>query len=1148
MPVRVFVFGAARVEGRPDSGRLDATPVDIGARKPRSIVAALAMTPGRPVSPGLLADLVWAGEPPPAAHGALHAYISGLRKALEPDRRARTAASVLETTDHGYLLNIDRAAVDVHRFAADVRAAERSLAPLAGQLGHGDTSGWPDRTETAALVERLDETLAAWNGEPYADLPDHPDVLAERAALERLRAAAEEARLVGLLGLGEHASVLSTAESAIAREPLRERLRAVHAVALLRSGRQVEALDALRAFRELLADDTGLDPGPELAGLEEAILRQDPALTVRLPDPVRRPTRPGHATRETVQPTTQPTEQPTEPTAPDVGRDGPRAELRSLLDRLGRGSGALATVIGEPGIGKSWLVRHLSDEARARGVCVAAGACSQDDGAPPLWPWLDVLRALEADGDETAEVSLADVISAEAGSLGPGRLAFQTWDRIARAVIDAARRRPVVVVLDDLHWADEATLRALRHLAAVAPDDVALAIVATRRSHPEPTGALADVAEAFARRHALRIELDGLDPADSVALVGAVSRSGVDPAVAHSWHDRSGGNPFFLVELARLGAEAASLPATVREVVTRRLEALPADTLTSLRAAAVVGRSFLVEAVAGTLQREVEEVETDLDTAVAAGLVQGQGLDGYAFTHALTHEAVVLTVPPRSRARLHAQIAHTLETDPVLRALLTDDELTAELARHWLASGPTHADRAWRAAAAAADQARRATAYREALTLRREAVTSLDRVPGAGLEERYHLLLELARDSAYAAWWPTVSEASYAAMSLARTLDRPDLVGPAAAGLSRYCVWTIHDWMETSEDGVDDLRWALRTLPEDDSAERCMLVLSLAVELYYDPGAVAERAALVDAGLDLARRLADPAVLAWASRAAWLASWSPSHTRDRLELDEEALAAARAAGDHAGQAVALLALATDGLELSGPGAWEEPARAAEAMAERERLPYVLWTVSWVEMSLAALRGDLVEADRRRDHVLGLAREMALPIGDIPPVIVETIRHVWEPRPADAEVAELIVAQDLVHPGPGAGLGHGLLARVGDPAVLRRSMTEHPPVETLETWATPMLACFEVEAASVVGDVGVARRWSRVLQPLQGRMALAGVSLVFGPVDGYLALASATLGDREDAGRLADRALVQADEWGLPAYREWLLAQRSRLGF
>jgi hypothetical protein len=94
----------------------------------------------------------------------------------------------------------------------------------------------------------------------------------------------------------------------------------------------------------------------------------------------------------------------------------------------------------------------------------------------------------------------------------------------------------------------------------------------------------------------------------------------------------------------------------------------------------------------------------------------------------------------------------------------------------------------------------------------------------------------------------------------------------------------------------------------------------------------------------------------------------------------------------------------------------------------------------------------------------------------------------------------------------------------------------------------MLACFEVEAASVVGDIAVARRWSRVLEPLEGRTALAGVSLVFGPVDGYLALARATTGDREAAARLADAALAQARAWNLPAYRDWLLAQRTRLGF
>ncbi|HEY6743511.1 MAG TPA: AAA family ATPase, partial [Lapillicoccus sp.] len=305
-----------------------------------------------------------------------------------------------------------------------------------------------------------------------------------------------------LLALGEHASVLSTAESAIAREPLRERLRAVHAVALVRSGRQAEALDGLRRFREQLADETGLDPGPELAGLEQGILRQDPAVTTRLPDPSPTPAPVPAAPAARAIPA---------PTAPDVGRDGPRAELSSVLDRQADGSVALATVIGEPGIGKSWLVRHLVADARARGVCVAAGACSQDDGAPPLWPWLDVLRAVEATAAEPTEVSLADVIATGSEAFAPGQVAFQTWDRIAQAVLAAARRRPLLVVLDDLHWADEATLRALRHLVSVVPDDLPLAVVATRRRHPDPTGPLADAVEAFARRHALRVELSGLD-------------------------------------------------------------------------------------------------------------------------------------------------------------------------------------------------------------------------------------------------------------------------------------------------------------------------------------------------------------------------------------------------------------------------------------------------------------------------------------------------------------------------------------------------------------------------------------------------------------------------------------------------------------
>ena len=165
-------------------------------------------------------------------------------------------------------------------------------------------------------------------------------------------------------------------------------------------------------------------------------------------------------------------------------------------------------LVGEPGIGKSWLAHDLAHEARRRGYVVASGACSQDDGAPPLWPWLGVLRALDPDG----EADLAALAERGVGDESAARQAFETSDRIARALFRAAADDPVLVLLDDLHWADDATLRTLRHVLAETSPDSRLVVVATRRAHPEATGALAEVGEAFARRHALRLDLTGSVP------------------------------------------------------------------------------------------------------------------------------------------------------------------------------------------------------------------------------------------------------------------------------------------------------------------------------------------------------------------------------------------------------------------------------------------------------------------------------------------------------------------------------------------------------------------------------------------------------------------------------------------------------------
>ena len=184
-----------------------------------------------------------------------------------------------------------------------------------------------------------------------------------------------------------------------------------------------------------------------------------------------------------------------------VGRREEQAALVELVERVATGQAGTALLVGEPGIGKSWLLERLASYAAGRGFAVGRGRCSQDDGAPPLWPWLQVLRDLDGG------TSLSDLVQRESPGESAARLAFETSDRISGALWSAAADGPVLVVLDDLHWADEATLRTLRHVLDVLPADAPLLVVATRRAHPEPNGAAALVAEAFARRHTLRLDL-----------------------------------------------------------------------------------------------------------------------------------------------------------------------------------------------------------------------------------------------------------------------------------------------------------------------------------------------------------------------------------------------------------------------------------------------------------------------------------------------------------------------------------------------------------------------------------------------------------------------------------------------------------------
>ena len=844
-----------------------------------------------------------------------------------------------------------------------------------------------------AHVEALEAALRTWTGTAYADLGDHPDVLADRAALDELRATAQEDTALGLLALGEHAAVLAATEQAGGRNPLRERTRSLQALALVRTGRQVEALELLRGYRELLADELGLDPGPEVRALEEAVLRQSPTLGAWLrpevtsvrPAAVTSPPSAAGATAtdaDTGARTRHPARRPPPATPPVggpaaswamVGREAERSVVTEVLGAAVAGTPGAVLVVGDPGTGKTRLVDDALTTAAALGVVAAVGRCSQDDGAPPLWPWYALLDGLGI--DRPAELERA----ADAADVGPER-AFAVQDALARAVRDRARDQPVLLVVEDLHWADTRTLRALTHLVTTLGAGDRVALLATRRARPHPTGALADLGVALARHGARTVELGGLGADESRALVASVTGTGADPSRVDDWRARTGGNPFFLVELARLasttGGWRGEVPESVQTVVARRLADLPDPTREVLLVSAALGREHSPLLLAHVGGWGPDEVTDRLEPAHDVGIVHQRDDGRLVFEHALTRDAVIGAASPAQVARVHARIAHALDTLP--SGSLAPAERAFDLAHHWLAAGPVHAPQAWRAAAAAAAEARRDFANVEAAELYRQALDAHALDPAGTRDERYELLLSFAEAAAWAAKWRPVVEAVAEAVSLASAEDDPERVATAAAALTRYSVWTPQEHDEVDEDVIDDLRSALGALDHHDSPVRCVLMLALAVQLYYRPGAEPEILALVDEGTAVARRIGDPALRGWAARTGWIALWRSAHLERRHGLAVEELAAARESGDEAAEALAHTALAGTGLEEGDLDIWRSESAAADDIARRRRLTYVEYALHFVRLSLALLTDDADAAEEHADAMRTMREGMATP--------------------------------------------------------------------------------------------------------------------------------------------------------------------------
>ncbi len=654
--------------------------VELGRPKQRAVLAALLVHVNQVVVLDRLIAELWGEQPPAQATASLQAYVSNLRRVLEPGRPARTPPRVLVTGAAGYRLVVAAADLDAARFAALAEQGDRLL-----------EAGRP-----AAAAEVLAEALGLWRGPALADVADEPFAQAERQRLEELRVVALESRLAADLALGRHATAVPELGELVGRYPFRERLHGLLMLALYRSGRQAEALQVYQATGATLREELGIDPSRWLRELEADILRQAPRLDWSPPAKADEPAAPAEAADMPV-PALPATPPPATPLPdPDggglVGREEQLAVLAETFAGAAGGHGRLVLVAGEPGIGKTRLAEEAARRAAERGVRVAWGRCYEGEGAPAFWPWVQVARELLSGvaADELggmlgwAGAELSQLLP-ELKDLVPGlepppvvelqEARFRLYRAVTALLHRLAEGGPLLVVLDDLHWADVASLRLLVFLTAELRT-TRLVVLGTYREPEVAAGQpLAETLGALAREPVVeRMALAGLGEADMARLVANAAGTWPVQRLARAVRERTAGNPFFVTELLRLlrsegklagdvtAAARRAIPVGVRDVLRRRLGRLPEQTNAVLLVGAVAGGGFDLDLVEAVTQLEEERALDAVEAAVLAGLVvEDERSPGrYGFAHALVRETIYQQLSRARRARLHARVGEAL--------------------------------------------------------------------------------------------------------------------------------------------------------------------------------------------------------------------------------------------------------------------------------------------------------------------------------------------------------------------------------------------------------------------------------------------------------------------------------------------------------
>jgi eukaryotic-like serine/threonine-protein kinase len=838
-----------------------------------------------------------------------------------------------------------------------------------------------------------------------------------------------------------------------------------------------------------------------------------------------------------------------------VGRERELEQMRGAVDAALVGRGSLQLLVGEPGIGKTRAAEELATYARVSGARVYWGRCREEEGAPAYWPWVQAVRGYARDADPVAlgwqlgagaaEVAqlipeVAEKLDIEPARLGESEEArFRLFDSVTSLLLAAARDRPLVIVLDDLHWADEPSLLLLR-FAAKEVGSSGLLILGTYRDvelgrHHPLARVLGDISGGETSG---RIPLRGLTVAAVERYIEMTSGGPAPPGLAEAVQEQTNGNPFFVGEIVRLlasegrltgGGSAAELeiPQGVREVVGRRLDRLSDSTNEALRVAAAIGRDFESEVVYRVAEMPEEELETAAKEAVAERLVIDLDNRRFAFSHALVRETLYEELSPAKRSALHERIGLAIEEicgDDV------DDRL-AELAHHFLEAAP-RGD-----LAKAIDYARRAgaqdmerLAYEDAVDVYSRAVEVLDLMDDPDEKLRCSLLLALGGAEAKSARVADAREAFERAAESARRLDDTDSLVGAAIGIAM-----MSDAGRLDEKLLALLDEALDRVGPERTARRAALLSAKAAEMYWVDNDLSESARLVDEAIEIAREVDAATTLAAALHRKIFIPVGPDATRERLEIAREMLELGESCGDRESVLLAHAFLLTGFLELGDTEAVDRELESYAHLAEELRMPEHSWQTIALRAMRALLDGDIERAEELAEKSRRAGERAEQPIA----TQFYGIQLTWI-RSLQGRSAELLpTVRDLAKRFPGIPAWRtgviSLAARAGETELARLELErfageDFSSIPRDINWLPGM--CLLAEAIALIGDAARGPRAYEELLPYEGLVIVVGRGTAsVGPVDRVLGLLAWTLGRIDDAERHLTNAIEIATRMG-----------------